>query len=494
MMPLPDPGWLALIAICIPLVGVVGILTTRRWPDVREGISLAAGSVLFCTVMTIAMAMDAGQTVHLELARPLTSVTIALTVDSLGLLFAIVASFLWIVTTVYAIGYMRGHHEKNQTRFYAFFAIAIACVMGIAFAGNMLTLFVFYEALTISTFPLVTHAGTPEARKAGRTYLGILLGTSIGFQMIAIIGTYALTGTLDFREGGILEGNVSHGVAGVLLLLYVYGVGKAALMPFHRWLPAAMVAPTPVSALLHAVAVVKAGVFTVLKVATFIFGFDLLQELPMTQVLQWIAAFTIIAASLVAMTKDNLKARLAYSTISQLAYIVLAALIANEAASLGGGLHIATHAAGKITLFFCAGAILVAAHKTDISQLDGLGRVMPFTFAGFLVGSLSIIGLPPFGGFWSKWLILDGALEADKLFLVGVLLVSTLLNIAYLLPIPFRAFFRPLREGAPATRNEAPVACLAAIGVTSLCCFLLFLFPDPAIDLLGRTFAGVGSP
>jgi multicomponent Na+:H+ antiporter subunit D len=494
MMPLPDPGWLAAIAIAIPLVGVIGILMTRRWPDVREGISLGTGSVLFCTVMAIAMAMENGETVHFELARPLTGVTIALTVDSLGLLFAIVASFLWIITTIYAIGYMRGHHEKNQTRFYTFFAVAIACAMGIAFAGNMLTLFVFYEALTISTFPLVTHAGTPEARKAGRTYLGILLGTSIGFQMIAIIGTYAVSGTLDFREGGILEGNVSHGVAGVLLLLYVYGVGKAALMPFHRWLPAAMVAPTPVSALLHAVAVVKAGVFTVLKVATFIFGVDLLRELPMTQVLQWIAAFTIIAASLVAMTKDNLKARLAYSTISQLAYIVLAALLANEAGFLGGGFHIATHAAGKVTLFFCAGAILVAAHKTDISQLDGLGRVMPFTFAAFLVGSLSIIGLPPFGGFWSKWVILDGALEADKLFLVGVLLVSTLLNIVYLLPIPFRAFFRPLPEGAPATRNEAPVACLAAIGVTSLCCLLLFLFPDPAIDLLGRTFAGVGSP
>ncbi len=494
MMPLPDPGWLAAIAIGIPLVGVVGILMTRRWPDVREGISLAAGSVLFCTVITIAMAMDAGETVHLELARPLTGITIALTVDSLGLLFALVASFLWIVTTVYAIGYMRGHHEKNQTRFFTFFAVAIACAMGIAFSGNMLTLFVFYEALTISTFPLVTHAGTPEARKAGRTYLGILLGTSIGFQMIAIIGTYALTGTLDFREGGILEGNVSHGVAGVLLLLYVYGVGKAALMPFHRWLPAAMVAPTPVSALLHAVAVVKAGVFTVLKVATFIFGFELLQELSVTQVLQWIAAFTIIAASLVAMTKDNLKARLAYSTVSQLSYIILAALLANEAGFLGGGLHIATHAAGKITLFFCAGAILVAAHKTEISDLDGLGRVMPFTFAAFLIGSLSIIGLPPFGGLWSKWLILDGALAADRLFLVGVLLVSTLLNIAYLLPIPFRAFFRPLPEGAPAERHEAPVSCLAAIGVTCLCCLLLFLFPDPAINLLERTFIGAGAP
>ncbi|MDG2481847.1 MAG: proton-conducting transporter membrane subunit [Alphaproteobacteria bacterium] len=490
---LPEPGALAAIAIAVPLIGAAGLMAARRWPDVREGISLASGVILFAIVALLAVALEAGETIHIVLARPLGGLSIALTVEPLGMLFALVASSLWIVTTVYAIGYMHGHHEKNQTRFYAFFAISIASVMGIAFAGNMLTLFVFYEVLTIATFPLVTHAGTPEARRAGRVYLGILLGTSIGFQMTAIIATYFLAGTLDFKPGGILEGHVSHGVAGVLLALYVFGVGKAALMPFHRWLPAAMVAPTPVSALLHAVAVVKAGVFIVLKIATFIFGFDLLRELPMTQILQWVAAFTIIAASLVAMTKDNLKARLAYSTVSQLAYIVLAALIADQAGFLGGGLHIATHAVGKITLFFCAGAILVAAHKTNISELDGIGRAMPLTMAAFMIGSLSIIGLPPFAGIWSKWFIFEGALEADLLFLVGVLCVSTLLNIAYLMPIPFRAFMRAQPEGTSTGVREAPLPCLVAIGVTSLGCLLLFLFPDPAINLLQLTFQGVGS-
>ena len=279
-------------------------------------------------------------------------------VEPLGLLFALVASGLWIVTTVYSIGYMRGHRERNQTRFYAFFAVSIASTMGVAFAGNMLTLFVFYEALTLATFPLVTHAGTPEARRAGRIYLGVLLGTSIGLQLLAIAGTYAVAGTLDFTPGGVFGEEIDGVVAGALLALYVFGIGKAAIMPFHRWLPAAMVAPTPVSALLHAVAVVKSGVFAVLKVTTFVFGFDLLRDLAMTDALQWAAAFTVVAASLAAMTKDNLKARLAYSTVSQLAYIVLAALLANEAGFLGGSLHIATHAFGKITLFFCAGAIL----------------------------------------------------------------------------------------------------------------------------------------
>ena len=314
------------------------------------------------------------------------------------MLFALVASGLWVVTTVYSIGYMRAHRESDQTRFYAFFAISIASAMGVAFAGNMLTLFVFYEALTLATFPLVAHAGTPEARRGARTYLGVLLGTSIGLQLLAIAGTYAVAGTLDFTPGGVIDGEVGGVAAGALLALYVFGVGKAAVMPFHRWLPAAMVAPTPVSALLHAVAVVKAGAFAILKVAAFIFGFDLLRDLAMTDALLWCAAFTIVAASLVAMTKDNLKARLAYSTVSQLSYIVLAALLAGQAGFLGGGLHIATHAFGKITLFFCAGAILVAAHKTEVSQLDGLGRAMPVTMTAFAIGALSIVGLPPWAG------------------------------------------------------------------------------------------------
>jgi multicomponent Na+:H+ antiporter subunit D len=263
-------------------------------------------------------------------------------------------------------------------------------------------------------------------------------------------------------------------------------------MPFHRWLPAAMVAPTPVSALLHAVAVVKAGVFTVLKVATFVFGFDLLGGIGATVILQWVAAFTMIVASLVALTRDNLKARLAYSTISQLAYIVLGALLANEAGFLGSGLHIATHAFGKITLFFCAGAVLVASHRTEVSQFDGLGRRMPLTMAAFLIGSLSIIGLPPFAGLWSKWFLIEGALDAGRLWLVAAFVISTLLNIAYLLPIPFRAFFRPPKT--PIDRiEEAPVWCLAAIAITCSGCLALFLAPDYAVDLLRAAIPSAGA-
>ena len=477
-----------LLALAVPLAGAVLILLVGRHPNLREAVTLGAAGALFLLVASLAPAVMAGGRPAVALGEMLPGLGIAFVVEPLGMMFAAVASFLWIVTSIYSIGYMRGHGERNQTRFYAFFAIALASVMGVAFAGNMLTLFIFYEVLTISTFPLVTHAGSEEAKRAGRVYLGILLGTSIGLQLFAIIWTWTIAGTLDFTDGGILEGKAAGAVTGILLALYIFGIGKAALMPFHRWLPAAMVAPTPVSALLHAVAVVKAGVFTVLKVTIYIFGVDNLAALGSSEWLQYMAAATIIIASLVAMTKDNLKARLAYSTISQLSYIVLGAMLVNAWGIIGGGMHIAMHAFGKITLFFCAGAILVASHKTEVSQMRGLGRTMPVTMAAFLIGSLSIIGLPPFGGLWGKWFLALGALEADKMVMVAVLMVSSLLNVAYLLPIPFRGFFGdpPANPGDDhgAGIKEAPWPCLVAITVTSLGCLLLFFYPDPVYDLL----------
>jgi multicomponent Na+:H+ antiporter subunit D len=276
-----------------------------------------------------------------------------------------------------------------------------------------------------------------------------------------------------------------------LLALFVFGVGKAAVMPFHRWLPAAMVAPTPVSALLHAVAVVKAGVFSILKISVFVFGTGVMAEIPAREVLCWAAATTILLASFVAMTKDNLKARLAYSTVGQLSYIVLGALLANSAGTIGAGMHVVMHAFGKITLFFCAGAILVGAHKTDVSQLRGIGRKMPLTMTFFLIGSLSIIGLPPFGGMWSKWFLATGTLADGQPLLLGVLLLSSLLNIVYLLPIPIRGLFGT--PGDPADLDgvhEAPKTCLLAMAVTSSGCIALFFLPEPLYELLAPIVQG----
>ena len=478
-----------ILALVVPAVAALLVVALRSRPNAREAVSLGAAAVLFAVVLRVYRDVTGGARPEVVLAEPFPGIPLALEAEPLGVLFALVASFLWIVTTLYSIGYMRGHHEKNQTRFYAFFAYAIASVMGVAFAGNLFTLFVFYEVLSLATFPLVTHAGTEAAKRAGRVYLGILFSTSIVFQLLAIVWTYSLAGTLDFQDGGILEGRVAAGVVPVLLGLFVFGVGKAAVMPFHRWLPAAMVAPTPVSALLHAVAVVKAGVFAVLKITVYVFGIDFVAATGASVWLMWAAAATIILASLVAFSKDNLKARLAYSTVSQLSYVVLGAMLANHLGVVGGGMHIAMHAFGKITLFFCAGAIMVAAHKTEVSQLAGLGRTMPVTFAAFFVGALSIVGLPPAGGSWSKWFLGLGSLEAGQAGLVAVLMISSLLSLAYLMEIPLKGFFGKPPSPEHAGVHEAPTPSLAAIVTTAVACLLLFVYPDPLYRLAAMVAA-----
>ncbi len=459
------------VVLALPLLSIAFTGLFSKRPNLREAFNVGVACVLFCLVITLASRVFDGERPEWRLGSPIYGTSgsgfeIAFQAEPLGALFAMVASGLWIATTCYSIGYMRAHKEQNQTRFYACFAVAILAAMGAALAKNLFTLFVFYEIMTLSTYPLVTHHGTAAAKRGGRVYLGILLTTSIAFLMFALVWTWHVAGTLDFRPGGILsaavaEKRITHVQLGVLLGLFAFGTGKAALMPFHRWLPAAMVAPTPVSALLHAVAVVKVGVFTVMKIAVYIFGTELLHSTGVSVWLMYVAAATILTASLVALTKDNLKARLAYSTISQLSYIVLGAALANRWGVIGGSLHIAMHAFGKITLFFCAGAFYVTAHKTEISDMRGIGRKMPFTTAAFLLGSLSVIGLPPFGGSWSKWYLALGAAEAHQWPLVAVLMVSSLLNIAYLMPIVVRGFFfAPTEDPAHPERagiNEAPM-------------------------------------
>ena len=472
-------------ALAIPLAGTLLVVALGRWPNAREAATLLTGTVLFGFAASLAPRVLEGARPAQTLVEVLPGLPITLALEPLGMLFALVASGLWIVTSLYSIGYMRGHGEGHQTRFYACFAVSIFGAMGVALAGNMFTLFLFYEVLTLSTYPLVSHHQTANAMRGARTYLGVLFTTSVGFLLLAVAWTWVLAGTLDFREGGILAGRASDTVLLVLLALYAFGTGKAALMPFHRWLPAAMVAPTPVSALLHAVAVVKAGVFTVMKVIVYIFGLDLLSSTGIATWLMYAAGFTVVAGSLVAMAQDNLKRRLAYSTVSQLSYIVLGAALANAWGVVGGGMHILMHAFGKITLFFCAGAIYVAAHKTEISDMRGLGRAMPITMTAFLIGALSVIGVPPLGGSWSKWYLALGALDAGQILLVAVLMVSSLLNIAYLIPIPIRAFFSKPADGSnPPAFHEAPAFCVAALSFTALGCIVLFFLADEVYQLL----------
>ena len=499
-----SPTTLMGLAMLAPVVASLLILLVGRWPKLRSAVTIGTSPIGFIFLVLLYPHITGGGRPGFEAFELLPGLTIAFEVEPLGLLYAMVASGLWILTSIYAVGYMKQQNEPRQTGFFFFFAIAIAAAMGVAFSRNLLTLFLFYEVLTLSTFPLVTHRRNDYAMKAGRVYLGMLLFTSVCFLFVAIVWTWLLAGTVEFTPGGILGGKAEGPVLAVLLGLFAFGSGKAGLMPFHRWLPRAMVAPAPVSALLHAVAVVKAGVFTVLKVVVYVFGLETLQSTGISLWLMYVAAFTVLAASVIAITQTNLKARLAYSTISQLGYIVLGAAMATSASVVGAGLHIATHAFGKITLFFCAGAIYAVSHAIEIPEMDGIGRKMPFTMGAFTIASISIIGLPPLGGSWSKWWLLMGAMDAHQPIFVAVLLISSLLSIAYLMPVVGRAFFckppveaiadvgpkydakafDPNRLLGVTGIKEAPLPVVFALCATAAGALALFFLSDHVVALL----------
>jgi len=473
-----------LLAVLVSLTVVIPIVLSRRLPNLREAWSFIAGLITLTVVASMLPAVLRGVCIDYTLVEIVSGVAIRFRVDSMGLLFALVSSSLWIVTTAYSIGYMRSLKEHSQTRFFAFFAIAISSAIGVAFASNLLTLYLFYEILSLATYPLVTHHQDKEARASGRKYLTFILGSSIGFVLPAMLICYHLTGTLEFAEQGFLSGTASRTLLTVLFLMFIFGFAKAAVMPFHSWLPAAMVAPTPVSALLHAVAVVKVGVFSIFRIVTGVFGTELLTGIHLGTVLCYIASATILIGSLIALSQDGLKRRLAFSTISQLSYIVLGAALLSKQGLTGGMLHILMHAFGKITLFFCAGAIFVAAGKKNISEMVGIGRRMPVTMTAFFIGSLSVIGFPPTGGFLSKWYLLLGTLEADQPLMMFVLLSSTLLNAAYFLPIAYKAFFCTDEDAMFERKiDEAPVWCVAPLVFTAIVSVLLFFYPQPFMSL-----------
>ncbi|MFY0637035.1 proton-conducting transporter membrane subunit [Maricaulis maris] len=473
------------LALAIPAIGGVFVALLGSRPNLREAATLIAAVLLAFNVAYLVEVAQSEPTLNLATLAP--GLHLVFKLEPLGAVFAAVASGLWIVNSLYSIGYMRGNNEKNQTRFYVCFCIAIAGAMGVALSGNLLTMFLFYEVLTLSTYPLVTHKGDAKAKRGGAIYLSILLGTSIGLLLPAVIATHFLAGSTDFIAGGLLALNeVTPAIASILLVLFAFGIGKAALMPVHPWLPNAMVAPTPVSALLHAVAVVKAGVFAMLKVGTYIFGPALIAITPAADALAWIAGISIVLASVVAMTKDNLKARLAFSTVSQLSYVTLGVMLGSPLAMLGGALQIVMHAWGKITLFMSAGAIYTATGKTEISQMDGLGRYMPWLFGAYTIGALSIIGLPPLGGSWPKLFLLQGAWDSGQGWLMVALIASSILNVAYLLPLSARGFFSPPEQAQ--LKRQPPMMVILPPVITALGVIVLFFLIGPLRDYLEPVF------
>ena len=479
---------LLLAALLAPLTGAGLVMLNKRRPNVREACSFIAAAVMFGVVGSLIRPVLNGQSLVCHLFTILPGVSITLRADAFSMVFALVASFLWIVTVAYSMGYMRGLHEHAQTRFNACFALALFGAIGCAFADNLFTLYLFYEIVSITTYPLVAHHQDQEGYEGARKYLVYLTATAKALVLPAMILTYVLCGTLDFSTNmhtGIFPAGTSRILVTVTYVCLILGFAKNGIMPFHGWLPGAMVAPTPVSALLHAVAVVKVGVFSTTRVMLYVFGVNTMDAFNLGIPTAYFVSFTILAASLIALSKDNLKARLAYSTVSQLSYVILGVALLTPAGIEGGLVHIANHAFSKITLFFCAGAIYVASHRKNISEMGGLGKAMPWTFAAFAVAALSMIGAPPVAGFVTKWYLLVGSMEAHQIGIMVVLLASTILNAAYFAPVVYHAYFgKPLPGESHEGVREAAPAMLVPILITVTLSVVVGIYPDFFINLI----------
>ena len=474
------------LAVVVSAIAAFLIARTRDNTTVRESWTIGAATLKFAIILSMLPGVLNGEVYVFTLVELLPGLTIEFKADALGMIFALTAAFLWIITSIYSMGYMHALKEHGQRRFYTCFAVTLSATIGVAFAGNLLTLFLFYEIITMATYPLVSHKETPEAFEGGGKYIWYLVSTSKAFLLPAVILTYVVAGTLDFRPGGLFSAETvgdNSILLTVVFFLFLAGFAKAALIPFHSWLPSAMVAPTHVSALLHAVAVVKVGVFSIVRIVFFIFGTETAEVLGVGNATAYIASFTILAASIIALTKDNLKARLAYSTISQLSYIVLGMAMLTPSGMIGGMVHIANHAFSKITLFFCAGSIYAASGKTNISELNGIGKKMPWTMTAFAIGGLSMIGMPLFAGFITKWYLAFGAIESGEIFLFGVLILSSVLNAAYFLPVMSAAFFKDLPSGETLVRNESSMKMVVPLVITASITLLMFLFPSWSVSL-----------
>lgn len=472
-----DFSLVPLLAILVSLIAVVPILLSSDKPNLREFWTILAAVIKFGLVLTLLPGAIEGRSVGLHLVDLAPGLPLALKADPLGVYFAIIASGLWIFTSFYSIGYVRGTGEHKQTRYFASFAVCLSATIGIAFSANLLTFIVFYEMLTLATYPLVIHKESKKAIDAGRKYLAYTL--TAGLLLISATGmVYIYTGSLDFTPGGLFtETDLPHSAMLAIFILFLGAVGvKAGIMPIHSWLPAAMAAPTPVSALLHAVAVVKSGVFAVIRVVGFVIGTDVMAEYGLNDILIVLAGATIIIASLLAFAQDNLKRRLAYSTVGHLSYIVLGVALLTPLGMQGGIMHIAAHATMKITLFFCAGAIYVNLHKENISELNGIAKAMPWTMAAFTIGSMGLAGVPPINGFVSKWYLALGSLEGDMIIPLIILVLSGLLNIGYFFPIIQRAYFR--KGNGLEKYGEASPLMVVPLFATAILSILFGLFPN----------------
>jgi multicomponent Na+:H+ antiporter subunit D len=461
--------WLPILTLSSSLVpGILIFLLGEEHSRARTVLNLAGAVLKVLFVVLIVLGFERGVEYEARSAF-MPGLDLVLRVDPISLLFLALSAALWLTTTVYAIGYLEG--SPNRSRFFGFFSLCVTSTVGIALAGNLITFFLFYEMLTITTYPLVVHRETARSHAAGRTYLLYTLAGGI-VLLLGIVWVHALAGPVEFASGGVL-GEVAEthrdALVGIFALLVV-GLGvKAALVPLHGWLPVAMVAPAPVSALLHAVAVVKAGAYGIVRVVYDLYGLELAHSLGVLTPLALLASVTIVYGSIRALSENELKRRLAYSTVSQLSYIVLGTAIFGPVATTGGLVHLVHQGIMKITLFFCAGNFAETLNVHHVHELRGIGQRMPLSTAAFTIAAFGMMGVPPLAGFISKWHLGLGGLETGQSWVLLVMVASSLLNAAYFLPPIAMAWFREPSEAwePPPGRLETRWTLLAPPLVTA---------------------------
>ncbi|MGH4138159.1 proton-conducting transporter membrane subunit [Clostridium sp.] len=469
-----------IIPILFPFILAI-IMATIKLDEKKRNIFVCIGVILNLFFLVGIFYMFGKSTVHILKINEF--LDIYFRIDKLSILFSLLVAILWIFTAFYAMEYMK--HEGKERRFYTFFLATLGVTMGIAFSGNLITLYAFYEFLTLSTFPLVIHTDSKQALKSGKKYL---IYSFVGATMVLLgmVLLFSVTKDTTFNAHGILpaltDANRNRYIVSYIAMFLGFGV-KAALVPFHSWLPAAMVAPTPVSALLHAVAVVKSGIFAIMRLSYFIFGTEIIKALHVNIFLSILIVISILLGSFLALHQENLKKRLAYSTISQLGYVLLGVVLLNEDAFVGSLLHLINHAVNKIVLFFCVGAIMYTTGKTDINQIRGIGKQMPITMGCFGIAAISLIGIPPTNGFVSKWYLAQGGLKEGKMIFPAILLISALLTALYLLPIITEAFFK---KGENTIVKEAPMKMLIPIVMITVIIVLLGIFPNMLITFVQK--------
>lgn len=441
--------------------GVIIFVLPEERGAPRTILNLAGAVVKVALVSGLLWGISQGRTYETRLPL-LPDIDLVLHASPLPILFVSLSAVLWLLTTVYAVGYLE--RSPHRSRFFGFFSLCVSATTGVALAGNLLTFLLFYEVLSLVTWPLVVHTGTEEAHRAGKIYLAYTLSGGV-LLMVGFAWLHTLIGAVDFAERGVLAqvSPADHGALTIIFALLVAGLGvKAALVPLHGWLPRAMVAPAPVSALLHAVAVVKAGAYGIVRVMYDVYGIEFAAALGLHRPLAFVAGVTVLHGSLCALAQDDLKRRLAYSTVSQVSYIVLGVATLGPLTTIGGVVHLVHQALMKITLFFCAGNLTETLGIHKVSEMNGVGRRMPLTMAAFTVGALGMIGVPPMAGFFTKWYLGFGGLAADAPWLLALLLVSTALNAAYFLPILHAAWFRPADPAWP-ERQRGPETSLSLL-------------------------------